>query len=121
MPPILESTAQIDALRQHMATGLARLAAAGGRIDDPHAAVGETAFYLAYHGRDDLELQRAIASVYLRACPALGMLKVPSVTAKYGIPDTAQNTCVALQFGRSFFKRLAGRKGGEAAIEACMD
>ena len=56
------------------------------------------------------------------ACPIRchTMLKVPAVTVKYGIPDTAQNTCAALQFGRKFFKQLEGRNSGEPAIEACM-
>jgi len=56
------------------------------------------------------------------ACPIRchTLLKVPSVAVKYGISDMAQNTCAALQFGRKFFKQLAGRKSGEAAIEACM-
>lgn len=48
------------------------------------------------------------------------ILKVPSVAAKYGIREVAQNTCGGLVFGRSFFKHLSGGHTGTAALEACM-
>lgn len=48
------------------------------------------------------------------------ILKVPSVSVKYGIPETGQNTCVGLLFGRSFFKTFPDGPKGETAIEACM-
>ncbi|MBF0482428.1 MAG: tetratricopeptide repeat protein, partial [Desulfovibrionaceae bacterium] len=70
-PPVVESAAHIDAVRGALAGELARLDASGPRIRDPYAEVGETAFYLAYHGRDDLTLQRSIAALHLRACSEL--------------------------------------------------
>jgi aldehyde:ferredoxin oxidoreductase len=48
------------------------------------------------------------------------MLKVPSVTVKYGIPDVGQNTCSGLVLGRSFFKKFPDGPKGQTAIEACM-
>ena len=48
------------------------------------------------------------------------ILKVPSVAAKYGIREVAQNTCAGMIFGRSFFKHLSGGPKGQAALEACM-
>lgn len=48
------------------------------------------------------------------------MLKVPSVSSKYGIPEVGQNTCVGLLFGRSFFKTFPDGPQGQTAIEACM-
>jgi aldehyde:ferredoxin oxidoreductase len=48
------------------------------------------------------------------------MLKVPAVSAKYGIPDVGQNTCVGLLLGKSFFKSFPDGPQGETAIEACM-
>lgn len=48
------------------------------------------------------------------------ILKVPSVAAKYGIPELAQNTCGGLNFGRAFFKHLSGGHKGQVALEACM-
>lgn len=56
------------------------------------------------------------------ACPIRchTILKVPSVTAKYGIRELAQNTCAGMVFGRSFFKNIPGGLQGETAIEAAM-
>jgi len=47
-------------------------------------------------------------------------LKVPAVAAKYGVRDTAQGTCIALNFGRFFFPTLPDGPKGQAALEACM-
>jgi aldehyde:ferredoxin oxidoreductase len=48
------------------------------------------------------------------------VLKVPSVAAKYGIREVAQNTCSGLNFGRAFYKSLPGGFKGQTALEACM-
>ncbi|WP_028325078.1 aldehyde ferredoxin oxidoreductase [Desulfatirhabdium butyrativorans] len=48
------------------------------------------------------------------------IIKVPSVAAKYGIREVAQNTCVGLLFGRSFFRTLPGGLMSQAALEASM-
>jgi len=48
------------------------------------------------------------------------ILKVPSIAAKYGIREIAQNTCGGLNFGRAFFKALPGGLQSQAALEACM-
>ncbi len=48
------------------------------------------------------------------------MLKVPTVSSKYGIPAVGQNTCAGLMFGRGFFKTFPDGPKGQTAIEACM-
>ena len=48
------------------------------------------------------------------------MLKVPAVSAKYGIPAVGQNTCAGLLFGGAFFKSFPDGPKGQTAIEACM-
>ena len=48
------------------------------------------------------------------------ILKVPAVSSKYGIPDTGQNTCGGLVFGRSFFRSFPDGLQGQTSIEACM-
>jgi aldehyde:ferredoxin oxidoreductase len=48
------------------------------------------------------------------------MLKVPSVSTKYGIPEVGQNTCVGLNFGRAFFQKLPDDASGMTSLEACM-
>jgi aldehyde:ferredoxin oxidoreductase len=47
-------------------------------------------------------------------------LKMPSLAAKYGTSDTAQGTCIALNFGRFFFPSMPGGPKGQAVLEACM-
>jgi len=56
------------------------------------------------------------------ACPIRchTMLKVPAISAKYGIPEVGQNTCTGLLFGRAFFKTFPDGPKGQTAIEACM-
>lgn len=48
------------------------------------------------------------------------IIKVPSVAAKYDIPEVAQNTCAGLNFGRSFFKTFPDGPRGMTNMEACM-
>lgn len=48
------------------------------------------------------------------------MLKVPPVTAKYGISAVGQNTCTGLLFGAAFFKEFPDGPRGMARLEACM-
>lgn len=48
------------------------------------------------------------------------MLKVPSVSSKYGISALGQNTCSGLVLGREFFRSFPDGPRGETAIEACM-
>ncbi len=56
------------------------------------------------------------------ACPIRchTMLKVPAVTAKYGISEMGQNTCSGLLLGRAFFKKFPDGPKGQTAIEASM-
>jgi len=75
------------------------------------------AFYLG-----DQAWQHTVRGNGCTGCPIRchTILKVPSVAAKYGIREVAQNTCGGLVFGRSFFKHLSGGHKGHAALEACM-
>jgi len=56
------------------------------------------------------------------ACPIRchNIIKVPSVAAKYNIPEVGQNTCSGLFFGALFFKTFPDGPRGQTAIEACM-
>ena len=48
------------------------------------------------------------------------MIKVPSISSKYGIPEVGQNTCTGLNFGRSFFTKFPDGERGMTNMEACM-
>jgi predicted O-linked N-acetylglucosamine transferase (SPINDLY family) len=72
MPSIMESAAAIARLRARYGERLAALAGRHPRLTDPVREVATcVGFYLAYHGLDDLELQRRVAEIYLSACPEL--------------------------------------------------
>lgn len=42
-----------------------------GFLHDPHSQVGRTPFYLVHQGESDIELMRALVSVYDAAAPSL--------------------------------------------------
>jgi aldehyde:ferredoxin oxidoreductase len=48
------------------------------------------------------------------------LMKVPALSAKYGIPEVGQNTCSGLNFGRAFFKKFPDGPQGQTNVEACM-
>ncbi|WP_420404009.1 hypothetical protein [Nisaea sp.] len=73
-PTILRSEAEIDAIRAGIETRMRALKASGGKISDPLKDVGRPNFYLAYHGRNDRDLQTLIAETYLALCPELGFV-----------------------------------------------
>jgi len=73
-PTILRSEAEIDAIRADLEARMRALKNSGGRIEDPLRDVGRPNFYLAYHGRNDRELQTLIAETYLALCPELGFV-----------------------------------------------
>ena len=70
----------------------------------------------------DLAWQYTVRGNGCPSCPIRchTILKVPSVTAKYGIKDVGQNTCVGLMFGRNFFKSFPDGARGQTGIDACM-
>lgn len=74
MPAIPNSMAEIVALREDMARRIAGLSAGATRLVDPERHIGATGFYLAYHGADNVALQRAIAAMYLKLQPTLGWI-----------------------------------------------
>ena len=70
----------------------------------------------------DIAWQYTVRGAGCTSCPIRchTMIKVPSVSAKYGIPDVGQNTCAGLNFGRAFFKKFPDGPRGQTNIEACM-
>jgi aldehyde:ferredoxin oxidoreductase len=70
----------------------------------------------------DIAWQHTLRGNGCTSCPIRchTMLKVPSVSAKYGIPEVGQNTCAGLNFGRTFFKEFPDGPRGKTSLEACM-
>lgn len=73
-PTILRSEAEIDAIRADIERRMLAIKQSGMAISDPLKEVGRPNFYLAYHGRNDRDLQTLIAETYLALCPALGFV-----------------------------------------------
>jgi len=68
---IAASVAEIDATREQLRAGLARLAAQRIALPDPLRGASNAIFYTGYHGRNDRELRKAFADFYVGAHPAL--------------------------------------------------
>jgi protein O-GlcNAc transferase len=71
LPVFPESVAAIDERRQRLDADLDRLLAQDLQIRDPLTETPGPVFYLTYHGRNDLGLQRKIATLYQKAVPSL--------------------------------------------------
>jgi aldehyde:ferredoxin oxidoreductase len=70
----------------------------------------------------DIAWQYTVRGNGCTSCPIRchTIVKVPSVSAKYGIPEVAQNTCAGLNFGRAFFKKFPDGPRGMTNLEASM-
>jgi protein O-GlcNAc transferase len=71
LPVFPGSVAAIDERRQRLECDLDRLLAEDLHVRDPLTETPGPAFYLTYHARNDVALQRKIAAVYRRAVPSL--------------------------------------------------
>lgn len=71
LPIIPESEATYTAAHESYAVSLEALLAAPPPIENPLTESPASRFYLAYHGRNDVELQRNLAAIYLQSCPGL--------------------------------------------------
>ena len=71
LPTIIPSSAWIDQHRRALSDELDSLLKTELRVDDPIDQTLGPAFYLPYHGRNDVDLQRKLAAVYARAIPSL--------------------------------------------------
>ncbi|GEM_PF-880314 len=71
MPPILDSVAQIDALRERWMETMADVEARPTPIAEPWNSVGLTGYYLEYQGREDRPLMEAYARASLASSPHL--------------------------------------------------
>lgn len=71
LPIIAESREHMLESRERFDKSIADLLNEDISIKDPEKEVGETQFYLAYQGFNDLALQKQIAQMYTKACPNL--------------------------------------------------
>lgn len=71
LPVIAESGAAYDAARAGYEVAIDALEQDTPTLVHPARESGGPRFYLAYHGRNDRELQQRLARLYLKACPDL--------------------------------------------------
>jgi protein O-GlcNAc transferase len=71
VPSIMESGAAIREARARYAQGIDSLSISPPHIDSPSGDLGVSAFFLAYHGENDRDLQMAAARLFLKAIPRL--------------------------------------------------
>lgn len=79
LPVILTSADAIDTLRDTLRSRLQLLRQHGLKIEKPWER-GRVFFYLAYHGRDDLEFHKLLAGIYREASPELSW-QAPHIAA----------------------------------------
>jgi predicted O-linked N-acetylglucosamine transferase (SPINDLY family) len=70
-PVIVDSAEEIYSHRGRIHQSIARLQTEKLSVDDPVTDIGLTSLYLAYHGRNDRDLQSGMAAVFCRATPSL--------------------------------------------------
>jgi len=72
LPVVPQTKAEINASRKNMLDAVKSLRQMGGEIKDAYIEIGMTNFFLAYHERDDRELQEQVAGLMLDVSPSLG-------------------------------------------------
>lgn len=71
VPSIMESNGAIRETRVEYAQSVDSLLSSAPRLERPPGDLGVAAFFLAYHGENDRELQMAAARLFLRCIPSL--------------------------------------------------
>lgn len=102
LPRVMDSTEAMAQARERLGTRIDEAGASGLRLADPVSEVGATAFYLAYHGLDDRELQQRTARALLAACPELAWT-APGVEARMEPGGTRRGKKSRVGFVSAFF------------------
>ena len=84
VPSIMDSTDAIRETRARYERGVDEMAASTLRLETPEGAVGVSAFFLAYHGENDRDLQVKTAQLFRRTIPSLQFTAPHCVRARRG-------------------------------------
>ncbi len=77
LPHIIPSKAAIPAIRKAYEERLDALLKEGSLMLDPKGLVSRSSFYLAYHGLNDLDLQKKLARIFQKALPPALQITAP--------------------------------------------
>ena len=113
LPIILESTDQIDSLRNHLDINLTSLIESDLSLQDPVIEVNKTNFIMAYHGRDDKNIQVKFARLYEQSCPSL-CYTAPHCKEPY-IQSTGRK--IRIGFISRFFKNYSIGRSSKGIIQ----
>jgi len=103
LPVICESKESIERDRKRLIEQIESLKSQGLTLVDPPKQVGMTNFYLAFHGLNDKEILKKIASFYLHACPDLGW-----IPANYGKRERMQTKIKIGMLSRFLYNHTIG-------------
>lgn len=82
---IMGTAEEVRTERQQFEAEVEKLIAAGIRLTDPATEVGQTAFFLHYHGQNDRHALTRLAQLYLSACPDLAYNAPHTLAHKHSI------------------------------------
>lgn len=82
MPVISESKNSIQQTRKNLIKNLEILRNKNLSLEDPNHQVGSSHFLLAYHGLNDKDISRQIASFYIHVCPELAWGLSPGIKSR---------------------------------------
>jgi protein O-GlcNAc transferase len=97
IPSIMPSREAIREARERYERGLDAMLADPPRLESPGGALGVCAFFLAYHGLNDRELQVKTARMFLAAIPGLAF------TAPHCVGNRRRGTKIRIGFLSRFF------------------
>src|SRR5882672_580817 len=123
VPVVPRSKEDISRIRDALRESVTALIEQGVSLDDPLAEVGQTNFYLPYHGLNDKDLQRLIAKLYERACPGLGYV-APHCTPSTGKPSRRRVGFLSRYFFNhsvgAWYSRLIDRIAADGTVEVVV-
>lgn len=97
VPSIMDSVAAIRDSRARYERGLDEMLASVPLIEAPQGDLGVAAFFLAYHGENDRDLQKGTAQLFLKAIPSL------KFTAPHCVGTRRRNGRIRIGFISRFF------------------
>ena len=96
LPPVIPDAQSIPALRSRLRQDLEKIRSSGALLRDPFQEIANINFYLAYHGEDDVELQKLTAETFLAVCPALAYTAPHCKAHDAGVQPTGRKMRVGI-------------------------
>ena len=113
LPIILESNDQIDLLRDRLDKNLTSLMESNLSLKDPVMEVNKANFIMAYHGRNDKDIQIKFSRLYEQACPSLIYTAPHCVEPYTPSPDGR----IRIGFISRFFRNYSIGRSSKGIIE----